>query len=187
MICIAVHLRPEYRLADHHRELRMAAQNYKKAAMALEELTRSTDRGWRVGFLTGLSEAGFSDPTDPRMIAHLRNIAASLDRLLTRGAFKDMGGAPRMRAFGALIRELARVFEDATGKTAAITRDHYRPEGYSGRFWDFVEIVRPIVAAVIGISGAGSLAQPKNEVARGKFIEEFLKKARTEKTRLASQ
>jgi hypothetical protein len=151
--------------------------------MALEELAGSTDCAGCVGFLTGLRVAGLSDPTDPRMITHLRNIAASLDHLLTRGAFKDMGGRPRMRAFGALIRGLARVFEDATGRRATITRDHFRSGGYSGRFWNFVEIIRPIATTIIETSGAGSLGQPKTEVARGKFIEEVLKKVRTEKTR----
>jgi hypothetical protein len=187
IICIAFHLRPEYRVAHQRRELRMAAQNYEKAAMALEELARSTDRAGRVGFLTGLSVAGLSDPTDPRMIAHLRNVAASLDRLLTRAAFKDVGGRPRMRAFEGLIRELALVFEDAKSKRATITRDHYRSGGYSGRFWNFVEIVRPIAAAIIEASGAGSLAQPATEVNRGKFIEEVLSKVQNEKTRIASR
>jgi hypothetical protein len=43
------------------------------------------------------------------------------------------------------------------------------------------------MTVIIETSGAGSLAQPASEVARGKFIEEVLKKVRTEKTRVASQ
>jgi hypothetical protein len=92
MICVAVHLRSQYRVADHRRELRVAAQNCEKAAMALEELARSTDRAGRVGFLAGLSVAGLSDPTDPRMIAHLRSTAASLDRLWARGLWSGRDG-----------------------------------------------------------------------------------------------
>ena len=121
MICIAVHLRPEYRVADHRRELRVAARSFEKTAMALEELATVTNRAgrplgpwpWlarptmaleelrmatnrvgRVGFLMGLSNAGLSDPTDPRSIAHLRNIAASLDRLLLGERSRMWADAP---------------------------------------------------------------------------------------------
>jgi hypothetical protein len=183
MICIATHLSPEYRIADHRRELRAAAQIFKKTAIALEELATATNRVGRSGFLIGLSNSGICDPTDPQLIGHLRRISASLDRLSTRELFKDTGGRPGKKAFARLVRELARVFEDATGKRATITRDHYRASGYSGRFWDLVEIVRPIAATIIEVSGAGSLAQPETDVARGKFIEEILKRVRTEKTR----
>jgi hypothetical protein len=187
MVCIAVHLKPEHRISHRRRELLSIIRNLTKTATKLEQLACSIDGTGHVGFLTGLSVAELSDPTDPRTIKYLRGCAANLKHLLTQKAFRDTGGPPRMKAFGALISELARVFQGATGKPAALTHDHYNPSGYSGRFWSFVEIIRLVPAAIIETSGTGSLAQPATEVARGKFIEGVLKDVRTEKTRLASQ
>src|SRR6202040_1629587 len=113
---------------------------------------------------------GAPDPTDPRLISELHDMAS----VLPPGAFKDEGGRRKMRAFEYLIRRLARAFETATGRRATLTRDHYGSSAYSGRFWNFVEIIRPVAAAIIETSEAGSLAQPETEVARGKFIEGVL-------------
>jgi hypothetical protein len=183
--CISCHLKPLDRVADHRRELCLVARRAEAAAKALEELATAINRG-RDGWTLRLNEAGLPDPTDARTIANLRNLATGLDDMLARGALSDRGGRSKMVAFERLIRDLAGVFQRATGRPAAVTRDHHRPEGYSGRYWDFVEIVRPIATAIIETSGAGSLRQPATEPARGKFIESVLKKARTEKTRAAS-
>jgi hypothetical protein len=91
-----------------------------------------------------------------------------------------------MLAFRHLIGHLARIFEDTTHKRATITRDHYRTSGYGGRFWNFAEIVRPIVVAIIEASGTVPLGQPATDFSRGKFIEVVLKKIRTEKSSVRS-
>jgi hypothetical protein len=187
MFCINVHLRALPRLADFRCGLRIVARRADEAAKALEELGTAVDKVGREAWSYRLEAAGLPDVTDPRTIADLRHIAAHLDGVSARRAFRDTGGRLKMAAFEELVRGLARIFEHATGRRATITRDHHRSGGYSGRFWDFVEIVRPIMTVIIETSGAGSLAQPASEVARGKFIEEVLKKVRTEKTRVASQ
>ena len=186
MFCINVHLRPRPRRADFGRGLHVVARCADEAAKALEALGTVIDRVGRVGWSYRLEAARLSDVTDPRTIADLRHIAAHLDGISARRAFRDTGGRPKMAAFEEFVLELARIFERATGRRAALTHDHYGSSGYGGRFWNFVEIIRPVAASIIETSGAGSLAQPGTEVARGKFIEEVLKKVRTEKTRVAS-
>ena len=162
MACISFHLRPLGRGSRHRRELRRLSHAAEKAANALEELATAISPSsqaweWR------LREARLSDPTDPRLVSHLRDLAVGLDDLLARGGFEDKGGRSKMMAFEQLVRNLARIFERSTGQRATLTHDHYRVGGYRGRFWNFVEIIRPIVAAIIQTSGAGSLAQPTTD------------------------
>jgi hypothetical protein len=183
MGCINIHLHPLGRLADYRRELRKIARCAEDAAKALERLATAIEESGRENWVRRFSLTGAPDPTDRPLISELHDIAS----VLPPGAFKDKGGRRKMRAFEYLIRRLARAFEAATGRRATLTRHHYRSSRYSGRFWNFVEIIRPVAASIIETSGAGSLAQPGTEVARGKFIEDVLKKARTEKTRVASQ
>ena len=181
MVCISFHLHPLDRRSHHRRELRLLSQAAEKAAKALEELATAISQSGRQAWEWRLCEAGFSDPTDPRLISHLRDLSAGLDYSLAQG-FKDRGGRSRMMAFEQLVRNLARIFERTTGQPATLTRDHFRVVGYSGRFWDFVEIIRPITAAIIETSGTGPLEQPASEIAHGRFIEKVLEKVRTEKT-----
>jgi hypothetical protein len=185
MNCIGCHLNPLDRPADYRSRMRILARCARAAAAALDELSSSLNRtrlGWSVRFKL----SGLPDPTNPEIIKDLYSLAAGLESMLAGGAFKDRGGAPKMWAFEVLIRALARIFENVTGRRAAITRDEYRGPGYGGKFWDLVEIVRPVVAAIIETSGAGPFRQPLTEGARGKFIEQALKRFRTEKTRAAS-
>ena len=187
VICVAFHLRPEYRVADHRRELRMAARHYEKAAMALEELARSTDRVGRVEFLTGLRVAGLSDPTDPRMIAHLRNIAASLDRLLTRGVFKDTGGRPRMRAFAGLIWELAQVFENATANRGNDYGTSIVPAAIAGDFGISSRLSDRLRPRSLRLLGPVRLRNRRPKLPVANSSRKSSRKFRTEKTRAASQ
>jgi hypothetical protein len=164
--CISGHLYlllPE-ELADRRRVIRVIAQRAEAAAKALEDLSLPMDQRNRAAWLERLKGLGLSDPTDPRVIKELRNVATQLGNMLPRGA----DGRPRMEAFELLIRDLARTYERATGRQARVTRG---PGGYSGKFWDLVEVLRPIAASIIETSGEGVLAQPTTELARGKFIE----------------
>jgi hypothetical protein len=179
-VCISWHLAPLDRLADHRRKLRLSAKHAEAAAAALEAFSSVIARD---GWMLRLKNAALPDPSDPRIIEELRNTAAGLRRMLERGAFEDQGGRPNMMAFKRLIQSLARIFEDATGRPAAVTYDHYRP-GYKGRFWNLVEIVRPIAAELIATSGR-PIAQPKTHLARGKFIERTLAGARAAVARLS--
>jgi hypothetical protein len=183
MGCINIHLHPLRRPADYRRELHEIARCAEDAARALERLATAISQSGRENWVRRFNLPGIPDPTDRHLILELHSMAS----VLPPGAFKDKGGRRKMRAFEYLIRRLAGAFEAATGSRAAVTRDHYSLSGYSGRFWNLVEIIRPVGAAIIETSGAGSLVQPKSEVARGKFIEEVLKKVRTEKTRAASR
>jgi hypothetical protein len=168
MTCIDQHLNPLERAADHRHEMRIVARGAEAAAKALEVLSSAIRPISRLGWSWRSKQADLPDPTDPRIIEDLRNMAAGLDGMLARGAFKQADGRPRMVAFERLIRDLARTYERATGRRARVTRG---PGGYSGRFWNLVEILRPIAASIIERSGEGSLAQPTTELARGKFIE----------------
>lgn len=188
MACINVHLHPQERHASIRRGLQIAACRAEEAAKALEALATVLSRDARERWVWHYSVAGLPDPTDPRLAASLGDMVTVFFKdLLTSGAFKDQGGRSKMAAFRVLVRRLARVFEQATGSRATVTRNHHKPEGYGGRFLDLVEIVRPIAAAIIETSKAGSLAHPATKAARGKFIEEVLKKRRTEKTRSVSK
>ena len=182
MGCINWHLNPLYRPADHRRELKTFARRVRVAATALNELSSVLDQQGRLGWSARLELSGLPDPTNPQIVKDLFNLATGIEGTLARGAFKDRGGRSKMRAFEHLILRLARIFEDATGRRAAITRDHYRDAGYSGRFWEFVEIVRPVAASIIETSGEGSLEQPISELGRGKYVEEALRLLRTEKS-----
>jgi hypothetical protein len=92
--------------------LRILARRAEAAAKALEELSSAINRNRsRDGWSWRFREAGFADPTDPRTIADLRNMAAGLDGMLARGALKEAGGRSKMAAFERLIRDLARIFE----------------------------------------------------------------------------
>ena len=176
MICINAHLHPLRRRADHSHRMRIAAKRAQTAAVALQKLSSSIDQIERAAWLWRMKDLGIPDPTDSRVIRDLHSLAAGLDRLLARGAFKDRGGRLKMAAFDRLIRSLARVFEEATGKRAALTYSPYRSR-YEGRFWEFVESVRPIAAAIIE-----PLAEPRTDLARGKFIERALARASMDKT-----
>jgi hypothetical protein len=183
MTCISWHLNPIDRLAEHRRRMRMAANRANAAAFALQELSTSIDQIGRDGWLLRLKGTGLPDPTDPRIIADLHNLGAGLDRMLARGAFRDEGGRPKMLAFARLIQSLARVFEDSTGERAGLTlNQHADPPRYEGRFWDLVEIVRPIVAEIIARSRTGAFAEPNSGRARGKFIERMLARTAMDKT-----
>jgi hypothetical protein len=171
--CISLHLNPIGRLADQRRRLRCTAERARTAAAPQEFLT-SLGEIERQAWLWRLTDLGLSYPDDPHIMADLRNMAAGLDDMCARGALLDRGGRSKYLAFGRLISDLARIFETATGRAAAITRNHYRSGGYSGRFWNLVEVIRPIAAAIIEVSGAGSLAFPANEPARGRYIESLL-------------
>jgi hypothetical protein len=186
MICINAHLHPRSRIADHRRRMRLTAKRAHTVATA-QEFSSTLGQFEREAWLWRLKDLGLTYPTDPRIVADLRNLAAGLDSMLARGALMDRGGRSKMAAFELLIRHLARVFERAAGRPATVTRDHHRTEGYSGRFWDFVEVVRPIAADIIETSGAGLLTQPATEYARGKYIEEVLKSVRTEKAHTDSR
>jgi hypothetical protein len=137
----------------------------------------------RTAWLCRLKDLGLSDPADPRVIRDLANLAAGLDSMLARGAFLDRGSRPKMAAFGRLIQDLARIFERTTGQRAGLSYYQYAdPPRYEGRFWDLVEIVRPVAAAIIAKSGCPHLAEPKRDFARGKFIERALAEAHIDKT-----
>jgi hypothetical protein len=181
MGCISVHLHPMARLADIRRRMRLTAQRARGAAAALQEFSSSMDQIERAAWLWRLKDLRIPDPTDPRVIRDLRNLAAGLDSVLARGAFKDRGGRSKMAAFDRLLQSLARVFEDTTGERATLTYNPYGPR-YEGRFWEFVEIVRPIAAAIIAKSRVEPLAEPKTDLARGKFIERALARTIMDKT-----
>ena len=179
MTCISWHLGPLPRRADYRRQLRLTAKRAESAAVALEALSSVIGMN-RDGWLLRLKNASLPDPTDPKTIEDLRNMASGLQRMLERGAFEDRGSRPKMMAFRQLIQSLARIFADVTGHRAAVTYDPYR-QGYGGKFWDFVEIVRPIAAELIATSGR-PIAQPATDLARGKFIERTLAAAAMDKT-----
>ena len=81
------------------------------------------------------------EPSNPRIIADLRNLAAGLKSTLARGALMDSGGAPKKAALDRLVQGLARVFENATGRLAGLTDSrHAHPPRYEDRFWDLVEM-----------------------------------------------
>jgi hypothetical protein len=147
--CISSHLNPLNRLSVYRDKLRDAARCAEAAAGALERLSSAIDRSGRAGWSFRLKEAELPDPTDPRAIEDLRNMATGLESMLARGAFKDKGGRSRMAAFERLIDGLARVFEQATGRAPTVTRNHYPADGYGGRFLDFVEVVRPIASEIV--------------------------------------
>jgi hypothetical protein len=172
MCCIIWHLNPLKRLADYRRELRDVARHAGDAAAALEKLSSAMEWGGRRGWLWRLEHAGLPDPTDPRTIENLRKMATGLEAMIANGGFRDQGGRPKLLAFQYLIKGLARVFETATGRRPTVTWSEYRGE-YSGKFLDFVEIVRPIVSDIVKTSGR-PLAQPNNNVALGKFIQDQL-------------
>ncbi len=182
--CIGLHLNPIGRLADQRRRMRLTADRA-RTATAPQEFLASLDEIERQAWLWRLTDLGLSYPDDLRIMADLRNMAAGLDGMLARGALLDVGGRSKYLAFGRLISDLARIFETATRRPAAVTRDHHRPGGYSGRYWDFVEIIRPAPAAIVEASGAGSLVFPANEPARGRYIENLLAAARVQKARAA--
>jgi hypothetical protein len=177
MICISAHLQPRIRTSDQRRRMRLIAERAHTAATP-QEFSSTLDLIEREAWLWRVKDLGLTYPTDPRIVADLRNLAAGLDSMLARRALLDRGGRSKMAAFELLIQHLVHIFQRASGRRAALTRDHHRAEGYSGRFWNFVEIVRPIAAEIIETSGAGLLAQPTTPYARGKYIEEVLKKGR---------
>lgn len=187
MACINEHLFWPAHFDEHRRwlrsrrpQLRRFAKHIRTMAAALERSSKSIDDiGWWLRPPEG--------PDFAVVLSDLRRFADGIDRRLDSGAFKDREGRPRMLAFGRLIRDLASVFERAVGRSATMTRDHYRPEGYGGRFWNFVEIVRPVAAAIIEQSQAGVLAEPATGPARGKYIEETIGRARSEKGRAGSK
>jgi hypothetical protein len=178
--CINVHLRVPYGDAEFCRDLKETSRSAERVAAALEELKTTTERIGTAGFLAGLKEMGFPDITDPKLAKYLRQMATGLRELAARDAFKTSGGRPQMRAFRHLVDKLARLFEDATQRYPSLTHDENRPGGYGGRFWEFVEVVRPIVVEILERSGS-QLSQPSTPGARGKFIEGVLKKYRTKK------
>jgi hypothetical protein len=185
MACISEHLFwpahfDEHRrwLGEHRPQLRRFAKRLRAAAAAHEKSSEPI-WWWWLRLPDGRDLGG--------IVADLRRLADDIDRRLDDGALKDREGRPRMLAFRRLIRDLASVFERAAGHRAAVTRDHYRPEGYSGRFWGFVEIVRPVAAAIIEQSGAGVLAEPATDLARGKYIEETIRPGRPKEDRAKSK
>jgi hypothetical protein len=104
----------------------LTAKRAESAAVALEALSSVIGMN-RDGWLLRLKNASLPDPTDPKTIEDLRNMAAGLQRMLERGAFEDRGSRPKMRAFERLIQSLARIFADVTGHRAAVTYDPHRP------------------------------------------------------------
>jgi len=167
--CIQCHLNPRKRLAAYRRELFENARCAEQAAAALEQLSSALGRSGREGWRWRLEREGLPDPTDARTIANLRDLATGFDSMLAKGAFADGGGRPKKAAFDILIHGLAPVFKNATGNGATISWDPYQDK-YSGKFYDFVEIVRQIAADIIETSGK-PLEQPTTHSARGKFIQ----------------
>jgi hypothetical protein len=131
MTCIHAHLHPLDRPADRRRRLQLNAKRA-RTAMTAEEFLAALDNPFRDAWLWRLKDSGFEYPADPRIITDLRNLAIGLEDMLTRGALKETGGRPSMAAFKRLIQELARVFECATGRRAAVTRAHNGDEPYKG-------------------------------------------------------
>jgi hypothetical protein len=174
MSCISFHLRPLGRAADHRRGTKELSARARAAAVALDELSLLTRKSKRIGWSARLELSGLPDPTDPATIQNLHSLASELEGILANGAFKDPGGPAKMMAFKHLVENLARIFEQATRRRATVTRNSYRVNGYSGQFLEFVEVVRPVAAAIIATSGAGSLKQPATDLARGKYIEALL-------------
>jgi hypothetical protein len=175
MTCISSHLNPLDRLADHRRRMRLTAKRVHAAAMALEKLSSSMDELEQLAWHSRLKDAGLPDPTDPRVIGELQNVARGLGAMLAGGALNDKDGRPKMAAFERLIQSLVSTFENATGQRAGVTDSrHSEPPRYEGRFWELVEIVLPIAADIIAKSGELPLAQPATPLARGRFIERVL-------------
>ena len=173
MGCIVWHLNPLKRLADYRRELRDVARHAGDAAAALEKLSSAMGWGVRGGWLWRLDNAGLPDPTDPRTIENLRKMATGLEAMIANGGFQRPGRT--FEIVGLPIsyqRPSKKVFETATGRRPTVTWSEYRGE-YSGEFLNFVEIVRPIVSDIVKTSGR-PLAQPNNNVALGKFIQDKL-------------
>jgi hypothetical protein len=174
MVCINQHLTPLNRPADHRRRMRVAANRAHAAAVALYELSSSMNEVERIAWLWRLESQRLPDPTDPRIIAEIRNLAARLGYVVARG-HKDQGGPSKKMAFERLISRLADVFESATERRATLTYDpSENPPRYRGKFWEFVEIVRPVAAGIIAKSGEPPLTQSVTELARGKFIARAL-------------
>ena len=181
MSCISAHLYPLARISNHRRNLRHIARSAQSAATALQQLSLALEGTQRAGWSWRLKNADLPDPTDPRTIEDLQKMAAGLENMLAGDGFRETGGRPANLAFKRLIIRLADVFEQTTGHPAAVTRHHYPQEGYSGRFWELVEVAMPIIEKIIETSGTGGLAKPNSSEARGRSIEKVLQEMRRKK------
>src|SRR5262249_49350141 len=83
----------------------------------------------------------------------------------------DKGGAPKMLAFNAFVRVLARAFESAKGKPAKVTWNNHT-ERYGGKFITLVEAVLPLAVRWAG-SPERPMRYPNSQKARGKYIYEL--------------
>jgi hypothetical protein len=108
-------------------------------------------------------------------VADLAGISAEI----FKGA--DKGGAPKMLAFSALVRVLARAFERAKNKQAKATwSDH--DSRYGGEFVSLVEAVLPL-AVRCAETPKRPMRYPKTAYARGKYIYELTRRGAGKKKR----
>jgi hypothetical protein len=178
---IACHLGPGLTTSRFKRHNRQTAKYARDAAIALENLSASFKDFGALGWIAPKLWS-FPDPTDDRTIQSLFNLANGLDQFFERnkqGMFKDEGGRPKKTAFQRLIAELAGTYERATGKRATAWKGASGVWG--GNFLKFVEVVLPVVRAIVKVSGVARLDEPISRRARGEFIEDLLKERRKRK------
>jgi hypothetical protein len=88
--------------------------------------------------------------------------------------FADKGGAPKMVAFNALVKALARTFEHAKNKPAKVTWNNHTAQ-FSGEFMSLVEAVLPLAIRWAG-TPERPMHYPKLSKARGRHIYELTRR-----------
>jgi hypothetical protein len=122
--------------------------------------------------------AGLIEKRPPWFYA-LSNVSSTANFCAELLREKDNGGAPKMIAFGALIRGLQRAFEKATGRRAAVTWHEHR-EQFQGKFLDLAEAVLPLALA-LACHSERPLRHPQSVQARGKYIHKVTKRKRPQR------
>jgi hypothetical protein len=93
----------------------------------------------------------------------------------------NKGGRPKMLAFDALVRVLARAYKRATNKSAKATwNEHHRR--FSGKFVSLVEAALPLATRWAG-TPEKQMRFPKSANARGHYIYELTRRGRAKKPR----
>jgi len=182
-VCVCVLMARQKRTSELRRELTRLSQRAQAAAAALDRLRDAITSVAADHRDLLFDELRLGDTTDsdwvlatiapaPELVQQWRRLASGAQRL--GNSLKDRGGPQPFLGFKLLVLGLADAFGRATNRPAAITWDAHR-ERYRGRFWDLVELVRPIAGAIATRRGT-PLPQPATDQARGKFIERVLQR-----------
>ena len=176
------------RIADIRKELlqvKREARDAKKSLTRLRDaLNTLTPQCWELldEQLESVAKTAVSLVAKQVPWFHALSLVADLAGLLAeRLKDADKGGAPQMLGFQALVKGLARAFENAKSRSAKVTRNAY--DGcFGGEFVTLVEAVLPL-AKCWAETPERPLHYPKSPRARGKHIYDLTRRSAGKKKR----